>query len=250
MISSDPARFYLDGEYASLNPSWDSDDSTWKAALVADLLERHALQPRTLVDVGCGAGAVLAALRSRLPDCTLHGWDIAPGAARFWPAHPGIAFTQGDFLNDNRQAFDVLLLLDVVEHVANPHDFLARVAPSARHVVLHFPLDLSVASVLRESPLLQQRRQVGHIHYFTRNLAIALLAECGYEIVDARFSGAHLRPRGTTTGKLASLARRAVFALDREVGVRLLGGDTLIVLARSPAGSGGRVDDPRKGSSP
>jgi hypothetical protein len=232
MISSDPARFYLDGDYAQLNPSWDTEDSAWKAALVADLLARHGLQPATLAEIGCGAGAILAALQPRLPATALHGWDIAPGAARFWPQHPGITFTQGDFLAQPAGRFDVLLLLDVIEHVANPHDFLSRLAPYGRHVVLHIPLDLSVASVLREKPLLQQRRSVGHIHYFTRNLALELLQECGYEVVEASFSGAHRRTRASLGGKIAGLVRRAVFACGHEIGVRTLGGDTLLVLAR------------------
>jgi SAM-dependent methyltransferase len=235
MIRSDPAHFYLDGSYDKLNPSWDTEDSAWKAGLVADLLARHRLQPRTLAEIGCGAGAVLAALQPRLPDTELHGWDIAPGAARFWPAHRGIHFTQGDFLAQPHGPFDVLLLLDVIEHVANPHDFVSRLAPHGAHVVFHIPLDLSVASVLRETPLLQQRRGVGHIHYFTRNLALELLRECGYDIVEASFSGAHLRPRSSLGGKIARLVRRSVFACGREAGVRLLGGDTLLVLARPQA---------------
>lgn len=237
MIHTDPARFYLDGEYAGLNPSWDTEDSFWKAGLVADLLARHRLQPRKLADIGCGAGAVLAALRPRMPSTELHGWDIAPGAARFWDAHTGVRFTQGDFLAQPGGPFDVLLLLDVIEHVANPHEFVSRLAPHGTHVVFHIPLDLSVASVLRETPLLQQRRRVGHIHYFTRNLALELLRECGYDIIEARFSGAYLRPRSSLGGRLASLIRRAVFACGREIGVRLLGGDTLVVLARAQRGA-------------
>lgn len=237
MIDGDPARFYLDGAYEQLNPSWDTDDSVWKAGLVAAMLARHGLQPATVTEVGCGAGAVLATLHTLLPQAQLQGWDIAPGAERFWPAHHGVAFTRGDFLAEARPAADLVLLLDVIEHVANPHDFLTRLQPFGRHLLLHIPLDLSVASVWRETPLLAQRRGVGHIHYFTRGLALELLAECGYEVIEASYSGAHLRPRATWGGRLASLARRAVFALGRDAGVRLLGGDTLLVLAKPLAPS-------------
>lgn len=231
MIQGDPANFYLDGQYEQLNPTWDVKDSQWKAAMVSGVLERNRLQPATIAEVGCGAGEVLALLAQRWPQTQCHGWDIAPGAARFWHAHRGVEFTQGDFLAAPTSVFDVVLLLDVIEHVANPHDFLNRLRPWARHLVLHIPLDLSVASVLRETPLLSQRRGVGHIHYFTRGLALDLLAECGYEVVECTYSGAHLRPR-TGFGRLASLARRIVFGLSRDIGVRLLGGDTLVVLAR------------------
>ena len=235
MTAVDPARFYLDGGYEARNPDWDSADSEWKARQVAALLQRHRLAPRTLLEVGCGAGGVLAALRPQLPQAVLEGWDIAPGAARFWAQHAGIRFTQGDILLAPPRRRDVLLLLDVVEHVANPHDFLGRLAPLAEYVVLHVPLDLSAASVLRETPLLAQRRGVGHLHYFTRGLALELLRECGYQVLEARFTGAHLRPRAGWMGRLASWLRQLVFALHREFGVRLLGGDTLIVLARSTA---------------
>jgi hypothetical protein len=232
MIKSDPAQFYLDGSYEGINPSWDTADSAWKAALVAKMLARHGLLPNSIAEIGCGAGGVLATLSTGMPQTSFHGWDIAPGAARFWSAHKGIQFTCGDFLVSNVSRYDVLLLLDVIEHVANPHEFLSRLAPFGTNVVLHIPLDLSAASVLRETPLLRQRRQVGHIHYFTRNLALELLHECGYEIVDATFSGAHKRRQASLGGKLAALVRRAVFAFGREAGVRLLGGDTLVVLAR------------------
>lgn len=228
----DPARFYLDGGYGQLNPTWDTDDSAWKAGLVAAMLARHGLQPATVAEVGCGAGAVLATLHDLLPQARLAGWDIAPGAERFWAAHRGAVFTCGDFLAEASEVFDLVLLLDVIEHVANPHEFLSRLRPHARHLLLHIPLDLSVASVLRETPLLQQRRGVGHIHYFTRGLALELMAECGYEILETSYTGAHLRQRRGLGGRLASLVRRVVFALNRDMGVRLLGGDTLLVLAR------------------
>ena len=235
MIDGDPARFYLEGAYEKLNPSWDTDDSVWKAGLVAAMLSRHGLQPATVTEVGCGAGAVLATLHTLLPQARLSGWDIAPGAEHFWPGHRGVNFTRGDFLVAAQEPVDLLLLLDVIEHVANPHDFLSRLRPFGRHLLLHIPLDISVASVLRETPLLQQRRGVGHIHYFTRGLALELLAECGYEVLEASYSGAHLRPHARLRARLAGLVRRSVFALGRDAGVRLLGGDTLLVLARPSA---------------
>ena len=232
MIQGDPSNFYLNGDYQKLNPSWDTDDSVWKAGLVAGLLTRHRLQPSAMAEVGCGAGAVLDALHRKLPSVRLQGWDIAPGAEQFWSRYEGISFARGDFASASDETFDVVLLLDVIEHVSNPHDFLARLRARCKHLVLHVPLDLSAASVLRETPLLNQRRTVGHIHYFTRALAVELLVECGYEVLEASFSGAHLRHQTSFKGKCFQLLRRAVFALNREVGVRLLGGDTLVILAR------------------
>lgn len=228
------SRRYLSGEYADKNPDWDSGDAPWKAALVADILHRNKIQPQTLVEVGCGAGGVLAALRQSYPDTQLSGYDIAPGAAGFWPRHEParIHFEVGDFLALNDAVHDVVLLLDVLEHLGDPFSFLERLRPHSRYAVFHIPLDLSAISVLRESPLLHVRERVGHLHYYTRSLALAMLEECGYEIIEARYTGAALNaPRRSFKTKLAGFARQAVYALNHDVGARLMGGETLLVLA-------------------
>jgi SAM-dependent methyltransferase len=227
---------YLGAGYAERNPSWDRDDSAWKAGLVRDALERAGLRPDSIVDVGCGAGGVLAALRPFFPEARLCGFDVAPGAARLWDAHAGtgIRLTLGDFLAETRERYDVVLLLDVLEHLANPFEFLVRLRPRAGHFVLHFPLDLSALSVLRETPLLYAREKVGHLHYYTKSLALVLLEECGYGIVDARFTGAAFTaPPRSWRSRLAGFVRRAAYAVRHDLAARLLGGETLIVVATS-----------------
>lgn len=236
MHDSDPvSQRYLSDSYAECNPTWDSEDSPWKARQVVRMLGRHGIAPRRLVEVGCGAGGVLAALRPAFPDAEIHGYDIAPGAARLWPTHAAqrIQFHTGDFLQSDVPPFDALLLLDVLEHLANPFEFLATLRGRAEHFVFHIPLDLSVLSVLRETPLLHVRDKVGHIHYFTKGLALALLKDCRYQAIDWFYTGASLSgPRPGWKTRLAGLPRRLAYAVHKDLGVRLLGGETLMVLAR------------------
>jgi SAM-dependent methyltransferase len=241
VIEDAASRRYLGQGYRERNPSWDAEDSPWKAALVRELLARHGLRPAIVAEVGCGAGGVLAALRPALPDAELLGFDIAPGAADFWPAHATqrIAFTLGDFFALSERHYDVLLLLDVLEHLGDPLSFLERAREHADHFVFHFPLDLSAVSVLRETPLLHVREKVGHLHYFTRGLALALLREGGYEVIEARYTGAAFNaPQRSLTTRLAGLARRLAYAVGRDFSARLLGGETLLVLARPALGAG------------
>ena len=227
---------YRGGDYLGANPTWDIEDSPWKARQVAAILQRHGLVPSSVVEVGCGAGGVLAALRPHLPAARLVGYEIAPDAQAFWPSHAQarVDFRLGDFLAAGDDRYDALLLLDVLEHVADPHDFLSRLRPRAGHHVFHIPLDLSAASVLRETPLLHVRRKVGHLHYYTRGLALELLAECGYRVLEASYTGAALSgPRQGWRTALAALPRRiARGLLGADRGARLLGGETLIVLAQ------------------
>jgi len=234
MTESIVSKRYLDGEYARANPHWDAEDAPWKASKVRSLLDRQGVAPESIAEVGCGSGAVLAELRRAYPDAELAGFDIAPGAEEHWRRHADyhIRFTLGDFL-ESEDRFDVILLLDVIEHLENPFDFLCRIRSRADLFAFHVPLDLSAMSVLREKSLLFVRDKVGHIHYYTKGLALALLGECGYEIIEARYTGAAFSaPQRTIKTRLAGLFRRTARLLGEDVAVRLLGGETLLVLAR------------------
>jgi SAM-dependent methyltransferase len=237
MPEFDPiAARYCGADYLRKNPSWDSEDSPWKAGKVCDLLAAHGVRPESIVDIGCGAGNVLAELRHTFPAARLSGYDIAPDAERFWASHraSGIELSVGDFTTAPIRRYDLLLALDVLEHLQDPIAFLARIRGHAKHYVFHIPLDLSAASVLRETPLLHVRRKVGHVHYYTRGLALALLEDCGYRVVDARYTGAAFTaPQRGWKARLAQLPRRMAFALNQDWGARLLGGETLMVLATS-----------------
>lgn len=234
MISK-PYDSYESGEYLANNPTWDEEDSEWKADKVLKIFDRNSIVPKSVVEVGCGAGGILAALHNVMPDVEYSGFDIAPDASKFWEKHSPkrIAFSVGDFLKAQTPHFDVLLLLDVIEHVPNPFEFLLALKGRAEYYVFHIPLDLSASTVLREWTLLVGREKVGHIHYFTKGIALALLEECGYKVIDWSYTGAAFTvPRMTWKGLLIRPLRRLLFAINRDLGVRALGGDTIMVLAK------------------
>jgi hypothetical protein len=234
LSESDPR--YLTDDYVTKNPSWDIEDSPWKASFVTRILRDNGVSPASICEVGCGAGGVLAELRHSFPDAELFGYDIAPAAARFWPQHESahIHFVVGDFLAMNKRAYDVVLVLDVVEHVRDPLAFLSGLIGAARYYVLHIPLDLSSLSVIRERPLLAQRHNVGHIHYFTKNLALSMIEESGLRVVRHQYSGAGFRgPRPTWRTRAAMAPRWLARRVNEDWAVRVLGGETLIVLAEA-----------------
>jgi hypothetical protein len=230
-----PFESYVSGEYLVNNPTWDEEDSVWKAGQVLKAFRRNRLAPKTIVEVGCGAGGVLAELHGHLPDVVYSGFEIAPDASRFWEKHKlkNIAFEVNDFLRAGSAHYDCLLLLDVIEHIPDPFGFLRALRLRADHFVFHIPLDLSASSVLREKPLLYARSKVGHIQYFTKNLALSLFAECGFQVTDWFYTGVYLSARNKSwKSRLAVLPRYLAYMINRDAGVRLLGGETLMVIAR------------------
>ena len=225
---------YLTSDYLQKNPEWDFADTGWKAEKVYKILVKNKQNPSSIVEIGCGSGGVLLSLKKFFPKASLTGFDIAPGAKRFWKKaiKAGIRLELADYFSLKEPIPDLILLLDVLEHIANPWSFLTNLHSRSKYIIVHFPLDLSAMSVIREHPLMKVRDKVGHLHFFTRRLAISLLVECGYEVIESCYTKASLTaPQRSLKTKIAGTIRRILFSINHDFGARLLGGETLIVLA-------------------
>ena len=228
---------YLNGTYLENNPNWDREDAPWKANLVAEILKSHNIQPESICEVGCGSGDILRCLSTSFPLARLLGYDISPQVTKFWvndhgAGVGGITFKLGNFLELNAMKYGALLMIDVFEHVRDPFTFLEECRAHAQKFVFHIPIDLSASSVARKAPLLDVRRRVGHLHFYTKDLALETLTDCGYKVIDWRYTGAWLNsPNRTWKTRLASVPRKCFYWLNKDAGVRLMGGETLLVLA-------------------
>lgn len=226
---------YTGGDYRQRNPGWHVEDAGWKAAQVLRVLERNTLRPLTVCDVGCGAGEVLRQLQLALdPQSRFVGFDVSPDAIGLASqrGNERLRFVLGDIGGWSGQPFDLLLAIDVVEHVEDCFGFLRRVRRMARNAIFHIPLELSALAVLRRHPLLASRERYGHVHYFTRGTAVALLGECGFRIRDTLFTGSGVDlPSPTFGNRVLRIPRRILFAVAPDLCTRLLGGYSLLILA-------------------
>ena len=227
---------YRSGAYQELAPSWHIDESAGKAEVISRLLKSHQLTPHTLCEVGCGAGEVLRQLQSELPDdCELTGYDISPQAIELARLRENarLHVYLGDFRTDDTGAYDMLLVLDVLEHLEDYFAFLRSLKARGTYKVFFFPLDLSVQSVIRPHGLLHTRDAYAHLHYFTKETAIRALQDTGYEVLDAVYTADALNsPTNETGRRLLKWPRKVAFALNHDLAVHLLGGYRLLVLAR------------------
>jgi cyclopropane fatty-acyl-phospholipid synthase-like methyltransferase len=226
---------YSDGTYFRNNPDWHVDDSAWKARHIAGILERNGVAPRSVCEIGCGAGEVLRNLARHLPgDTRFVGYDISPDAYRLCApkAAGNVEYRLGNLLEEPAD-FDLAMAIDVFEHVEDYFDFLRRLRTKSKLKVFHIPLDLSAWALLRGRPLIDARRSVGHIHYFSKDTALAALEDTGYEVTDWCYtSGRTELPNLGWKTRLMKGPRRALFRLDPDAAARTLGGYSLLVLAR------------------
>lgn len=59
-------QLYISGEYLNKNPTWHVEESPWKAQQILRMLTLHHLTPRSICEVGCGAGEVLKQLQEQM----------------------------------------------------------------------------------------------------------------------------------------------------------------------------------------
>ena len=226
---------YTDGEYLARVPDWHVEEAPWKAQQVLRMLQLHHLAPHTIAEVGCGTGEILRQLQSRLPgDSEFEGYDISPQAyALALPrANSRLHFHLGDVLQDAEAHFDLLLVMDVIEHLEDYYTFLRGLRAKAPAVILHIPLDLSAQTVLRSHGLQHTRDAYGHLHAFTKDWALRVLRETGYEVDDWFYTSGSLEmPTRVWTRRLMRWPRWVMFRLRPDFAVRLLGGFRLLVLA-------------------
>jgi SAM-dependent methyltransferase len=232
-------RMYNDGCYLSKNPGWHENDATWKASHVLSLLGDRNFRPESIVDIGCGTGGVLEAIADALNGTRLVGYDPSPQAIGLVERSKRVELRVGT-PEDVHEHYDLLLSLDVFEHVEDYIGFLRSLRPIADWFMFHIPLDISAQSVVRERPLLTVRSAVGHLHYFMRGTALAALETAGFEIACDKLLFPNDMPGRRAKTRMANIPRNVGRRLSPQLSARILGGSTLLVLASIPTGGTAR----------
>jgi 2-polyprenyl-3-methyl-5-hydroxy-6-metoxy-1,4-benzoquinol methylase len=162
-----------------------------------DYAQRFVGRGHDVLDIGCGVGFFAAWLRQDGNRVT--GVDALPHAAthealeEYFPADLNAS---GGVLpaEVKRGRFDVVLLLDVLEHLTDPARLLGEARRSLREhgrAVISLP---NVANITVRLALLFGRfnyaergiMDATHLRFYTRKTARRLLEENGYEILETR----------------------------------------------------------------
>ena len=230
--------YYADNSsYLATNPTWHVEDSAWKATQILKLIERNKLQTKSIAEIGCGVGEILNQLQQRMADKEINfsGFEIAPDAFKLAQTRTKerLNFFQEDLLQNNN-SFDLLLMIDVFEHVEDYIGFVRKCNTKATYKIYHIPLDMNIWSIFTNYPA-SARNRVGHLHYFMKDTALATLTDAGQEIVDWFYTPAafEVNNKGLSfTGKIIQLLRRFFYKIKPDFGVKTFGGFSLIVLTK------------------
>ena len=226
---------YISGEHLEKVPGWHIEEAPWKVKYILRMLKRHQLVPNTVCEVGCGSGEVLRLLQMHMSDaCTFWGYDISPQAFEMCKerANERLHCKLADIRREQDVFFDLILVLDVIEHLEDYFSFLRDIKPKSQYKLLHIPLEVAVQTVLRGKTLIENRDLHGHLHYFTKETVLRTLEDVGYEVLDYSYSPQYELPTTLLQVNLMKLPRKFFFALHKDWAVRILGGSRILVLAK------------------
>ena len=221
---------YTDGRYLEASGgNWHLEDSPFKAKYVDRMTRRHNLQPRRVCEIGCGAGGVLAELQKlSSAEVDFVGYDISPQAHAISQryARPNLNFVLGDAFADG-ESYDLVMVMDVVEHVENCFEFLRNVRGKGTYKLYHFPLEITCSAAIRD--MLARGYDLGHIHHFSQGTALAALRHTGHEVIDSMLTPGAFKCAEHWRTRMTNIVRRM---LPPTLCARVLGGYSLLALAK------------------
>lgn len=152
-----------------------------------------------VLEVGCGAGQFIRAVKKNRIDLECYGCDISvSGLERARAAGGKIEYS---FIKDNALPyadgeFDAVLVYDVIEHAAAPEALLreiARVAKASGIFYCFVPCEGDWTSLwhLMRMPGWGgdlTRRYAGHINFFSRRAAVEKITAAGFVVTRRRYA--------------------------------------------------------------
>ena len=228
-------EMYTDRKYQENNPDWHIEDSPWKADHIFRLIQKHHLEPRTICEVGCGSGEILRQLSTLMPSTvTFTGYEISPQAFDLCQQQKKdrLSFKLKNFTDDDISC-DLILLIDIIEHLEDFFSFLRTIKRRSTYKILHIPLEMFVLAVVHQHFLLGQKKKVGHLHFFSKDLVLQHLRDLGYEILDHSYTAGYTLDRDFgLKDRILKIPRRFLFPLAPDFTVRVCGGYSLLVLVK------------------
>lgn len=184
-IKASPYFEFYDKEYVNDHPEVHLEDTDWKLRELRPLVA-HTGHYRNLVDIGCGAGVLGWRLAASLDIDQRTPCDWSTGILSVARGHdPARVYLRTDsaYLPMRNGAYDLALLIDVLEHQDQPDQVLRELARISRRLLVRTPLEDCWYEGLRRRRKDLFRDSSGHVVYFNPASIRERLGRQGWRVV-------------------------------------------------------------------
>jgi SAM-dependent methyltransferase len=228
---------YNDNTYLKNNPDWHANDASFKTEQILKLLKKIPVSIQKIAEIGCGSGQILVELSHKLSDqVAFYGFDISPDAINIAKEKETsrIKIENLDLVNESEEFyfFDVLLVIDVLEHIDNYFKFLDGIIKKGKYTIFHIPLDLFIWSLFREKMLIESRERVGHIHHFTEDFIKNILEDHGFRILFQIYTEPIYEDKSFKEA-VANKIRKLLFKINKRFASKSIGGFSILLLTEN-----------------
>lgn len=139
--------------------------------------------PHSILEVGCGDGAVLEELGRRDIGANRVGIDISSAAVAIAEDRAGVTAARlfdGVRIDALDSSYDLAVCTHVLEHVPAPLPLLEEIIRVARAVVIEVPLEHNLLAERRSARTLS--RDAGHLQRFDRTSIRELIGATGWRV--------------------------------------------------------------------
>jgi len=155
-------------------------------------LSKYHIQPKNLIELGAGTGAVISECQRRKLASHFTAVDFSTQALQYLKnSDHDIDLIQADITSENfriETKHDVLILSHVLEHLEDPKPFLQAVREriNFEYAIIEVPLEALFLARLKAKVKDRSRNSAGHVQFFTTDTFESLISRSGFEIIDRR----------------------------------------------------------------
>jgi ubiquinone/menaquinone biosynthesis C-methylase UbiE len=217
MDAEELVRFYdeaysqSESAKAQLYARWRTLGAVGKADHVLMLCARAGLHPQSVLEVGCGDGALLSELHTRGFGGRLAGVEITEAAVEIARGRQEIDSVErydGQHLPATDDQYELGVISHVLEHVPDPVALLAEVARCCRAVVIEVPLEDNVSA--KRASKREHAEEIGHLQRLSREAARTIVQRAGLRVVSEIDDPLPLRAHRFFAGSAAERATATV----------------------------------------
>jgi SAM-dependent methyltransferase len=172
-----------EGEQAQLYSRWRALGARGKADHAIELCASAGVHPKSILEVGCGDGALLCELHARGFGGAVHGVEITKAAVEIARRREEIASVElydGEHLTNADGAYDLGIVSHVLEHVPDPVALLREIGRVCDAVVMEVPLEDNLSA--KRAGKREHAEEVGHLQRLGKSSAHAIVSQAGMRV--------------------------------------------------------------------